>query len=64
MIWCLKLVVDCNAAVERKLSLMQYRLLCAGVIRVSFRRTTGELCVCVCVKLIDNDKNWACRVIF
>ena len=28
-------VVDCNAVVERELSLMQYRL-CAGVIRVSF----------------------------
>ena len=36
VIWCLKLAVDCNAAVERELSLMQYRPLCAGVIRVSF----------------------------
>ena len=36
VIWCLKLAVDCNAAVERELSLMQYRPLCVGVIRVSF----------------------------
>ena len=34
--WCLKLAVDCNAAVERELSLIQYQSLCAGVIRVSF----------------------------
>ena len=36
VIWRLKSSVDCNAAVERELSLMQYRPLCAGVIRVSF----------------------------
>ena len=29
---CLKLAVDCNAAVERELSLVQNRPLCAGVI--------------------------------
>ena len=34
VIWCLKLAVDSNAAVERKLSLMKYRPLCAGVIKV------------------------------
>ena len=27
MIWCLKLAVDCNAAVERELSLMQFHVL-------------------------------------
>ena len=36
VILCLKLAVDCNVAVERELSLMQYRPLCAGVIKVSF----------------------------
>ena len=63
MIWYLKLAVDCNAAVERELSLMQYRPLCAGVIRVFFE---GQLasCVYVCVKLIDSDKNKAYIVIF
>ena len=35
VILCLKLAVDCNAAVERELSLMQYRPLCAGV-QISF----------------------------
>ena len=50
VIWCLKLAVDCNAALERELSLMQYRPLCAGVIRVSFDEQLAScVCVCVCV---------------
>ena len=56
VILCLKLAVDCNAAVERELSLMQYRPLCAGVIRVSFWWTTGELCVCVRACVCKGDK--------